>query len=151
MQLIKDGTIILDLDNVVETNHISCQTMAMSPIQFGCFEPAVLYVHGLPSPATQEGFFPVNVFEKLAVNMTSCSEVKELSEEDGRRENSSKEINKTMAALEAMPICLNWGRIFSMFNEMLHHVATALKHLELFANKVGWPSSEKMVYFQSAR
>ena len=52
MRLIEDGTIILDLDNVTETNRISCQTKGLSLIQFGSLEPAVLYEHGLPSPAT---------------------------------------------------------------------------------------------------
>jgi len=52
-------------------------------------EPTVLYEHGLPSLVTQEGFFPVNIFDKLVVNITSCSEVEEeIGEEDGRQENS---------------------------------------------------------------
>jgi len=33
MQLAKDGTITLDLDNVVETNHIFCQTNGLFIIQ----------------------------------------------------------------------------------------------------------------------
>jgi len=45
MLLIDDGTIMLDLDDMVETNHVSCQTML--------------------SPATQERSFPVNVFDNL--------------------------------------------------------------------------------------
>jgi len=59
MQLIKDGTIILDLDDVV------CMSM-------GCH------------PVTQEGLFPVSTFDKLPVNMILCSEVEEeIGEEDG--------------------------------------------------------------------
>ena len=57
MRLIKDETIILNLDDVVETNHISCQTKGLPLIQFKSLEPIVLYEHGLPSPTMQEGFF----------------------------------------------------------------------------------------------
>jgi len=89
MRLIEDGTIILDLDNVTETNRISCQTKGLSLIQFGSLEPAVLYEPGLPSLTTQGEFFPVRVFNKLIVNMTLCSKVKEeADEEDGRQKNS---------------------------------------------------------------
>jgi len=73
MLLIEGGTIILDLEAVVETNNISCQTKGLSLIQFESLELVVLYEHGLLSPTTQRGFFPVNVFDKLTVNMTSCS------------------------------------------------------------------------------
>jgi len=34
MLLIEDGTTILDLNDVVKTNHISCQTKGLSLIQF---------------------------------------------------------------------------------------------------------------------
>ena len=85
MQLIEDGTIILDLDDVVETNHISYRTRGLSLFQFGSLDPAILYEHGLTSPAAQGGFFPVSIFDKLTVNMTSCSKVKEeADEEDGK-------------------------------------------------------------------
>jgi len=70
MQLIKDGTIRLGLDYIVETNHISCQTKGLSLIYFRSLEPAIQYEHGLPSCATQEEFFPVSIFDKLAVDMT---------------------------------------------------------------------------------
>ena len=70
MRLIKDRTIILDLDDVVEANHILCQTRGLSIIQFGGLEPFVLHEHRLPNPATQERSLTVNVFDKLAVNMT---------------------------------------------------------------------------------
>ena len=85
MQLIEDGTIILDLDDVIERNHISCQTKGFSLMQFGRLKPAVLYEHGLPSPGMQERSSPVNVFGKLVVNMTSCSEVEEEVEEGDDR------------------------------------------------------------------
>jgi len=106
MRLVKDGTIILDLEDVVETNHISCQTKGLSLIQFRSLEPFVLYEHGLPNPATQERSFLVNVFDKL----TSCSEVEEeVDEGDGRHENFLGEVDMTVAALEAMPMHLNLG------------------------------------------
>jgi len=50
MRLIEDGAIILDLDDVVKTNHIFCQTKGVSLIQFGSLEPFVTHEHGLPSP-----------------------------------------------------------------------------------------------------
>jgi len=75
MQLIEDGIIILDLNDVVKTSHISCQTKRLSLIQFKSLEPFVLHKHGLLNHAMQERFFLVNVSYKLAINMTSCSEV----------------------------------------------------------------------------
>jgi len=68
--------------------------------------------------------------------MTSCFEVKE--ESDKRQENSLREIDKTLATLEAIPVRLNWGQIFSPPNEMHQHMVTALKHPELFSDKVNW-------------
>ena len=60
---------------------------------------------------TQERSFSVNVFDKLALNMISCSEAKEdANEEDGKQENSLGETDKTVATLEAMLMCLNWGK-----------------------------------------
>jgi len=92
--LIEDGTIILNLDDTVKTNHISCQIKGLSLIQFKSLELGVLFEHWLPSTAIQEEFFPVTVLNKLAVNMTSCSEVKEeIGREDGRQENSPAEID----------------------------------------------------------
>jgi len=85
MWFIEDGTIILDLDDVVETNHTSYPTKGLPLIQFGSLQPTVLYKHGFPSPTMQGGFFPVSVFDKITVNMASCSEVKEkTNEKDGR-------------------------------------------------------------------
>ena len=68
--------------------------------------------------------------------MTSCFEVKE--ESDKRQENSLGEIDKTLATLEAIPVRLNWGQIFSPPNEMHQHMVTALKHPVFFSNKVNW-------------
>ena len=46
--------------------------------------------------------------------MTLCSELEEVTyEEDGKQENSLGETDKTVATLEAIPICLNWGQILS--------------------------------------
>jgi len=85
MRLIEDGTIVLDANDMVETNCISCQTKGLSLIQFGSLEPTVHYESGLPSPTTQGEFFPIRVFDKLTINMTLCSKVKEeADEEDGR-------------------------------------------------------------------
>jgi len=71
--------------------------------------------------------------------MTSCSEVEEYTkEEDGRQENSSPEKDKTLVALEATSVLLNWGQIFSLPNETRQHMVATLKHPELFADKVNW-------------
>jgi len=48
-------------------------------------EPFVLQEHGLLSPAMQEGFFPITIFDKFVVKMTSFFEVEEkIGEENGR-------------------------------------------------------------------
>jgi len=52
MQFAKDGSIILDLDDIVESNHISCQTRGLSLIQFTSLKPFILHEHGLSSPTT---------------------------------------------------------------------------------------------------
>jgi len=108
MWLIEDGTIILNLDNIVETNHISCQTKGVFLIQFGSLEPFVLHEQRLLNRCTQERLFTVNVFDKLTVNVTSWFKIEE--ESDERQENSSGEIDMTLAALEAILVHLNWGK-----------------------------------------
>jgi len=71
--------------------------------------------------------------------MTSCSKVEEESDtEDGRQENSLGEMDKTLDALEAIPVRLNWEQIFSQPNETHQHMVIALKHPELFSDKVNW-------------
>jgi len=81
--------------------------------------------------------------------MTSCSEIEEeTGEEDGKQENPLGEIEKTMAA---MPIHLHWGQIFSLLNEMHQHMIAGLKHPDSLLTRLAGSSSEKMVYFQSAR
>jgi len=67
--------------------------------------------------------------------MASCFEVEEeADEEDGRQENSPTELCKTLAALEAMPIHLNWGQILSLPDDMRQRMVIALKHPGLFAD-----------------
>ena len=61
------------------------------------------------------------------VNITSCSEVEEKTNEEGAsKENCLGETDKTVAALKAMPACLNWGRIFNLSNETRQHMVFAL-------------------------
>ena len=94
----------------VGANYIFCQTKELSAIQLRSLEPVVLLKHGSLNPITQEGFFPVSFFDKLIVNMISCSEVEEeIGEEDGRQENSLEQTSKTLVALEAISMRLNWG------------------------------------------
>jgi len=58
----------------------------------------------------QEGFFPINVFDKLTLNMSSRSEVEEEADEEvDKHENSLGEMDKTVADQEAMPMRLNYG------------------------------------------
>jgi len=107
IQLIEHGIITLNLDNKVKTNHISCQSKGLSLIQFGSLEPFVLHEHGLQNPVMQERSFPINIFDKLAVNMSSCSVVEEeIGKTNGRQENFLAEINKILDALEAIPVRL---------------------------------------------
>jgi len=69
----------------------------------------------------------------------SCSEVEgEIDEGDGRQGNFPREIDKNWAALEVMTVCLNWGQIFSLADEMCQHMLPTLKHIELFTNNVNW-------------
>jgi len=45
---------------------------------------------------------------RTMVNMTSCSELEEETNKEGiSKEDCSRETDKLVAALEAMPICLN--------------------------------------------
>ena len=51
--------------------------------------------------------------------MTSCSKVEEEThEEGGSKKNRPRETNKTVVALEAMPMRLNWGHIFILPKDM---------------------------------
>jgi len=98
----------LDVDDIVKTNHISSQIKELSIIQFGSLELVVLQKHGLLNPITQEGFLTTNLFDKIIINMTTCSKVEEeISEEDDRQECSLREMNETLATLEIIPMCLN--------------------------------------------
>ena len=85
----------------------------------------------------QERSFPVTFLNGTAINMTSCSEVEEKTDKEGAsKENCSGETNKTVPALKAMPICLNWGHIFSLPNETHQHMIVALQHQKIYANRV---------------
>ena len=54
--------------------------------------------------------------------MTSCSKVEEEIEvEDDRQKNSLRETDKILTALEAMPMHLNWGKIFSLLDKHTNH------------------------------
>jgi len=119
MQLAKDGRIILDLDDVVEVNHVSSQTRELYTLQFENLDPIVLFEPWLLSPNIKERSFSAAFLDRTTVNMTSCSELEEETDEEGfNKENYLGETDKTVAALEAMPICLNWGQIFSLPSEM---------------------------------
>jgi len=85
----------------------------------------------------QEKSFPVTFFDKTTVNVSSCSEVEEETYKDGgSKENCSAETDQTVAALKAMPICLNWGNMFSLPNMAHQHMVVALQHQKIYANKV---------------
>ena len=94
----------MNLDDIIATNHISCQTKGLSLIHFGSLEPFVLHKHSLLNPTMQERSFSIDIFDKLAVNMTSCFEVEEeADEEDGRQENSLGDRNNIVAAYRLCP------------------------------------------------
>ena len=54
IQLAKEGRIILDLDDIVEANHVSFQTRELCSLQFGNLEPVVLLEPWLLSPDMKE-------------------------------------------------------------------------------------------------
>ena len=111
MRLANDGIIILDLDDVIEIDHISCQINGLFVIQFGRLELVVLQEHGLPNPIMQERFVPISIFDKLTINMTSCSQVEEeTEEEDDRQKNSLRQKDKSLDALKCMPVRSIWGK-----------------------------------------
>jgi len=69
--------------------------------------------------------------------MTSCSEVEEETDEEGdSKENCSGETEKTVATLEAMPIRLNWRKIFSLPNKKHEYMVVVLQHPEFYAERV---------------
>jgi len=75
MQLVKEGRIILDLDDVVEANHVSSQTWDLYTLQFRNLELIVLFEPWLLNPNIQERSFPITFLNRITVNMTLCSEV----------------------------------------------------------------------------
>jgi len=229
MQLVKDGKIILDLDEAVETNHTTtwCKHCRLAPslikelviIQFGSLEPVVLPVmvsttfmeakpvpdilneddegwtlvtrrrpkkqrpiqppplcrrkrqgrkknprcprgKKMPNsdrkhevhpidlleeepllPVTVEEFFLKDLFRQVAVNMVSCSELKD---EDGEEDvqidvqeaPSSSTYDKVLAVLEVLPERMSWKQIFHLPEEMHEQVVVALHHAKLYVDKV---------------
>jgi len=62
------------------------------------------------NPVTQERSSSVNFVNKLTFNIISCSEVeKEIDQEDDNKENWPREMSKTLAAIEAIPMRLTSG------------------------------------------
>jgi len=77
-------------------------------LQFGNLEPIILFEHWLLSTNTKERSFSAAFLNRTTVNMTSCSELEEETNEEGvSKQNCSGEMDKIVATLEAMPICLN--------------------------------------------
>ena len=80
----------MDLDDVVETNHISSQTRELCTLQFGNLEAVVLLEPGSPNPIMQERSLSTTFVNRLTITMTSCSETEEeMDEEDSNKENCS--------------------------------------------------------------
>ena len=88
-------------------------------------------------PVTLQEFFPTGFFEKVTVNMTSCSELEEEEDEgsDGQEE-SPQLADKTLTILKALPSHMGWGQIFCLPHEMRQHVIAALQHPEIYADKI---------------
>jgi len=106
--LAKEGRIILDLENVVEANHVSSQTRELRTLQFGNLEPVVIFEPWLLSPVMKEKSFLAAFLDRTTINMTSCSKLEEETDEEGvNKENCSREIDKTATTQEAMPVCFN--------------------------------------------
>ena len=77
-------------------------------------------------------------FNKITVNMTSCTKLKdEEDEEEEKQEDSPKRDDKTLTVIEALPARMGWRQIFCLPEEMQQCVSTTtLHHLELYAYKV---------------
>jgi len=64
-------------------------------------------------PVILEEFFPTGFFEKVTVNMTSCSELEEDDDEGSdRQEESPRVADKTLTVLEALLARMGGGQIF---------------------------------------
>jgi len=102
MQLAKEGRIISDLDDVVEANYVSAQTRELCTLQLGNLKPVVLFEPWLLSPNMEERSFLATFLGRITINMTSCSELEEETNEEGvSKENCSGEMDETVVALEA--------------------------------------------------
>jgi len=96
MQLAKDGRIILDVDDVIETNHIFSKIRNYPSFSSKVWV-VVLHKHGLFNPVTQEIFFLASFFDEITINITTCSEVEEkINEEDDTQESSLGETDETL-------------------------------------------------------
>jgi len=85
----------------------------------------------------EEKSFLATFLDKIMINMTSCLELEEETYEEGvSKENCSEETDKTVATLEAIPVCLNWGQIFSLPNETRQHMVATLQHPKIYAERV---------------
>jgi len=75
------------------------------------------------------------MFDRTTVNMTSCSEIEE---EIGRWQQGElpKKDGRNYGYLEAMPMCMNWGHIFSLPNETHQHMVVAFQHPQIYTDKV---------------
>ena len=51
-------------------------------------------------------------------------------------ENSPGEMDRTLATLQAILIRLNWGQMFSLFDEIHRHMVIALQNPEIYTDKV---------------
>jgi len=88
-------------------------------------------------PVTLKEFFPVDFFDKVTVNMTSCYEMKD--EEEGDENKLEKSLENKVRALtipEAFLACMDWRQILNLSEEVHQHIVVALQHLELYADEV---------------
>ena len=108
MQLAKQGRIILDLDDVAEANHVSTPIRELCTLQFGNLKLIVLFEPWLLNSNTEVRSFSTAFLDRTRVNMTSCSELKEETNEGVNKENCSRDTDKTVAALEAMVIAVQY-------------------------------------------
>jgi len=90
---------------------------------------------------TLKEFFPRDFSRKVAVNMVSCSELKdEDCEEDVQADvqeaSAPSTDDKFLAVLEVLPEHMSWKQIFHLPKKMCEQVVIALHHAKLYADKV---------------
>jgi len=143
MKLARDGRIILDLDDlsasiisllkyskaILKLMSKARRRQKIQPINLPEQEPLI--------PVTLEEFFPMDFFDKVTINMTSCYEMED--EENGdeeRQEQGLEDDDKTLTVLEALPTCIDWTLIFNFPKDVRQHVVVAFQHQKLYADKV---------------